>query len=448
MALLKNTTAGGVAVVPSAFKTEEVTITNKRGDAVDIQALVTDIAITESIYSPGLICTVSVKDEANIVGALPLYGLETLHIRISRIEGEDGPTQEIDLLFYVTEYPLYGRASRQHVQAWTVTGISPEIYHANFMKISRAYSKGPLDEIAKIAEDALKIQVKKRGKSNQKGQGVIRMQNPLQAIDWFLRRSSDKEGAPFYFYQSLDGVFHLDSHSELTKANVYRTYFHSRDYSTVPSSRKDYDQRKVRMVEVASDLNLAKYIESRYGAYASENTFIDPVTKKITRRYYDYSSDFPFKSTLEGTSTLEEPASSLGGSSSGGSSGGTIKPKPTDISPEKLPYSSAEFHALSKLAFSSPAYSEWGSEKLEILDAFPGVFNALVHDVTVFGDFTLGAGKKVELKFPAAADPGDGGVEYDKNLSGLYLVVSVTHKFSNQEYFTAFRAKRDSFSKA
>ena len=78
-----------------------------------------------------------------------------------------------------------------------------------------------------------------------------------------------------------------------------------------------------------------------------------------------------------------------------------------------------------------------------------------MHDVQLFGDSLLNAGKVVELKFPKVRDPQvreeklyDAAPNdlFDQNLSGKYLIVSAEHTLEDGEYFTNIRVKKDSLA--
>ena len=67
------------------------------------------------------------------------------------------------------------------------------------------------------------------------------------------------------------------------------------------------------------------------------------------------------------------------------------------------------------------------------------------HSVRLHGDTELSSGKIVELAFPKSGEETPGaGREVDKLLSGRYLVVSTTHTFNGDGYYTTIKAKRDS----
>ena len=444
----------GAALTPGSYRIRKITITNKIGEVADIQSLITEFSITESLFSPALVCKVSVKDAANFIETFPVYGQETLRISVQRIQGPKGALQEIDLLFYVTEYPLFGRPKQQHLQAFTITGVRPHAYASSLERISRSWNGPVADQITKISGDFFGISPLVRGGPIAEGRGIINIQPPLLAIDWFRRRLFNGIFAPFYFYERLSGDIYLDSHDFLVNEPEHGIYYDGRDFNEVVATQEDYEQRKRRMLDVTSALKLSKYLQAEKGTFASENNFLDIATKQFSKRYFDYEGRFPKQGTLEKTSVLEPPKAMDYGPLD------ILGSPSADINPEEL--NSKYFSYMEFLSTNSSAYegdiqnysTSLSSTAIDTLNSFIGLFNTYNHDVRLFGDMELNAGSKVILKFPKAVDPqqeleanGSLADKYDDSLSGKFLVVSAIHTFSSGKYYTDIRCKRDSFTK-
>jgi hypothetical protein len=458
MPRVKNATKGGIALIPSAYLVDEIVLTNKLGDTIDIQSLVTEFSITESIYSQTLLVSLSVKDPVNLVESFPIYGQETIRVSVYRQAGINGPYQEMILEFYVTEYPLFGRPKEQHTQVFTIRGISKHAFVNTQRRISRAWFGPTVDEILKVYGDCFGLSVIPEGGAISEGQGIINIQQPMRACDWFRRRTYDANYAPFYLYQIATGEIKLSSHTFIANQPPFETYTDSRDFNVDVATDIDYQARKQRVVDVSSDLNLSKYFASEFGAYASENNFLDIATKSFSKKYYSYTAQFPFgASTVEKSNVLEPPQPNFAPDESGREVQGikniNLPPTPTPFEEEMDAnlFSYMEHISRNTLAFEG-AFQNYNTamsyDSLGVLNAFRGVFNTYNHDLVLFGDMDLHAGAKIELKFPRAADPSlvGKGELYDQHLSGFYIVTSVIHEFKEQEYYTKVRVKRDSVS--
>lgn len=480
MPQLKDIDKNGIAYAPHAYFVDEILLTNAGFKTpvgvVDIQGLVTEVTIIESIYSPNLICQLTVRDPSNLIETLPIYGFETISIKMRRQQGPEGEEQIIDRLFYITEYPVYGKGRNEHVQVYTMKGVSYHAWKNPLLKISRFYDGLISDEIAKIAKDAFDLNVIVEGEPEPKGRGVINVQSPLQAIDWFRRRTFDPFGAPFYFYETLqnkENEIFFSSHSILADKPIHGEYFETRLYGEAAGTQADYDERKVKITSSASNLNVSKFLPISSGTWASENNYLDIATRTFRKSFFNYKEQFPLISTIFKTDVLEQPITyeiDENNLKSNPIEPGD-EPSKDNVNVEAETISTEVFSHREHVSLNSQAYYDelastpefpvlsetqnymnWATgedfQRIPVSQSFHGIFNALTHDVTLYGDFELNAGKTIDLYFPKSIDPTvrtDAKAEpWDANLSGKYIVVSVIHQFKDQEYHVNARVKRDS----
>ena len=149
---------GKKSFVPSAYKLKSIDITNYKGDVRDVQNLAVKLIITESLYSPSLVMKLTLKDSTNFIEEFKLTGQETVNVKIAYSQHESDMPRELDLNFYVSEYPLFGSMENQpHTQVYTIVGISEQLFISNQKKISRAFSNNTEAEIKKILVDDLNL---------------------------------------------------------------------------------------------------------------------------------------------------------------------------------------------------------------------------------------------------------------------------------------------------
>lgn len=436
------------SVTPGSYKIKSIKLFTHTGDDFLIQNVVTKLIITESIYSNTLMCKLSVRDTTNMIENLPLIGQERIEIQLEH-KPLSSKTQiaKIDLEFYVTEYPLYGRSSEKHIQSFSFSGISKYAYISRFKKISRAVDGLTSDGISNIVSSDL-------GSSSfvmnnppiSKFKGTINTQTPLDAIEWLRKKTYDDNKAPYYFFQTLNGDVNLSSHTELVEQPVYYNYYSTRGFNHVPNTEEDYLERKQRILEITSDLRLGKIFQAIDGAYASENFYLDVGTKTFTSTEFSYSGK-----TIEGEkNTPPEPPARVGldpvnslGRKSSISSNFLI-----DNAPINENYQSHhEYVSTNAFAFGDTEknYNEMKKESGGITKAYVENLESITHDLKLFGDYELNAGKVIDINLPRATEP-DIQEGIDKHLSGKYLITSSIHTFENGEYFTQVKVKRDSFT--
>ena len=446
-----------LAFTPEAFLTNSITLTNHAGRVVDIKSVVTDFTVTESIYMTAVGISLNIKDEVNMFEEMQLIGQEIITIDLVREDNLAAATRKtIKLTFYVAEYPLYGRMSdRLHLQVYTITGISKHAYVSQFKSLSRAITGSTVSQIQKILINDLDVPAKTItviGDPISQFQGIIPTMKPMDAIEWLRRRTYDKDGSPFYVFESVTGGIIIQSLSSMVKEKtnpLYATYTDSKTYDSEAISHEEYAQKAGCILEASSSIKMSKILSARSGAYASNNHYLDMSTKSYVVKIFDYDKHFNIQNTLENKSILSTK----------------FKIKQFGINSEPVPLNkmwdaSDSFIPLNILSYSADAtvnnYQGMCRDHHDKNNAFTENLDTYIHDLHLFGDYTLNAGRRVKLRFPRAKDPtaerndtdriNDAKV-FDNTFTGFYLVTSVVHKFSTGDgYFCDIRVKRDSLS--
>jgi len=432
------------AVLPSGYLLKYIEMENFRGEVRDIQNIVIKFSITESLYSPTLTLNLSVKDSSNFIEEFPVLGMEMIRLRLEYVEYDTQIPKEIELEFFVTEYPTFGRPQEQHVQVWSLIGVSEQAYLSAYKKISRSFSGNTASEIEKICVRDLALpsdRFELIGEPISKAQGIINIQHPLSAIEWFRSKTFDADFTPFYFFQRLDGKYNLVSHDYLVDINRnprYQTYYDSRGFSTEALTPEDYAQRITRVLSMTSTLKLSKLAQAHGGAYASRHMYVDYATKSYRYSTYDYLAQFQHEKTLE----TEEVLSKLFG----------VQGTPLN----QYPNAYNEYISTNRFAYDNALSNINGltESSRHKLNAYASLFNTYTHDISLHGDFKLNPGRRIEVKIPKAIDPqvyqsytGKSPEKlYDDWMSADYLITSIIHKFENSEYYVDLRVKRDSFT--
>mgnify|MGYP001220513393 CR=1 FL=1 len=432
------------ASIPSAYKLDHIFITNYKGDRQDIKFLAVKMEISESLYSQSLMMKLTLKDSTNFIEEFPVIGQEKIEVIIN-YKKRNGDPKNLKLKFFISEYPTYGTSDKQvYVQVITLVGISEQSYISNQKKISRSYVDNSANVIEKILTEDLNLPEKKfrsSGDSISSSKGIISNQRPMDVIEWFRRQTYAEDSfSPFFFFQTLNGKYRLFSLSYLVGEDnkVFETYFDSRDFTFDGNTDGDFRQREQRILKVTSDLKLNKSIQSRRGAFASQNNYLDYSNKTYTKYEYNYSNDFSDKPSLEGKKVLSDKF--LIGDD-----------KLTDFTRAHCEYISVN----SKSFEDNSNYNNMSKVSRHFINAYNALFNTFTHDIRLNGNFKLNAGRKIQLEFPKAIDPiaykevggKDVGNDHrNKFLSGKYLITSAIHEFSDDEYYVNLRVKRDSFS--
>jgi len=435
------------SIVPGAYIIKGIVLTNHSGKTAEISPIVADFKITESLFSLVLTVVFRIKDEANFFEEFQLIGQETIEVSLYRKPLGTSQAQEIKIVFFITEYPVYGKGTKQSVSMYTMKGITRHGFISTFKNISRAVESNTSEEIKKIFEkDLLVEKYTTDGSSVSVFKGVIPMMKPLEAASWLTSKTYDENGFPFFLYENISDRVLLRSYSSLfnnEKNPIFRTFEDHKIFRAQPRTVNSFIEQQNRILTFSSQLNLSKIYAASKGAYSSTHVAFDIANKSIINKSYNYEKDLNKTFVLNKTTCLSSqfgiPVDTTG----------SIKKY------NELPDSRITYHPLNSLAFAgktnlhnlSYEYPGKRSGILETLDSY-------AIELQVYGDFKLNAGKRIQIKIPKAIDPieyqkgtNKANVDklYDDMISGTYLIVGVIHDFSS-EYTCTIKAQKDSIN--
>ena len=430
---------------PTAYSIDEILLTNFAGQTWDIQALVTDFSITESIYTPCLTLSMNIKDVVNLMSAARITGHETITVKLSRKPFGTEIAVSVNHVFYVTEYPVYAKYSNS-VQVYSLKGISRHAYLSNLKRVSRAYSGSVKDFITAMFLEIGNTPVENRkyteplyvsSKVATNMSFIVPNLNPLDAIYWVLRRAYGDNGSPTYLYQTLLGSeIRCETQAEIMAKPHYNNaeYIQAKFFKTAKQETDDYKQRALHILEIASDLKMSKFLAASAGAYASRTEYLDLSTKTLMRDTFAYSAQGKAPVLAENF-RIERNGDAL----------------------SKYKDAVVNYIPLNCKAFSSEKAGNYNSSTAAgaINQSISNIENldSLQHDITLSGDFGLSAGIVLKLKLAPSVDPqvkvinadSWNSKERDEFLSGNYAVTAVVHKFSSN-YICEVRVKRDTYN--
>lgn len=411
-------------VVPTAYFIRSIIMTNHRGDKIDIENIVADFSISESIYSPTLILKMNFKDSGNFIEQWEICGQETIRISLARQGIPDDEKETFDHEFYVTEYPMFARPI-DSTQVFSCRGVSRHAYISGLTMISRAVAGNTIDIASGILTSDLGIERKNQvlDRSTSVFEGIIPRFEPLLAIDWLRRRTYDQNSCPCFFYETMSGKVHLRTLTSLFEEETYRTYSMTELSGGKSLGEEDYLTRATKIMDITSDIKMSKMFQSQAGAFSGKALHLDIASKKFHVESYD---DLAGKRPMIDKYPILSPHfrirdKNLGQISSYGEYISTNSNVPN----------------YSGLAKNNSLRATSSLEKLE----------SICHDITIAGDFDLASGRKINLRIPKPLVPEfiGSGSPLDVVMSGNYLVTSVVHSFSSI-YTCSVRIKKDSLA--
>jgi|TARA_B100000123_G_C25713006_1_gene420834 hypothetical protein len=261
-------------------------------NTIDIQALVLEINLYESIYSMCITGEISIIDDKSLFDEINFTGTERLHLEIAGLDRDSEPVMQ--KIFVMDAIKQESRASNSQA-AYTFSLIEEHGILATTRKLRNSY-RGSLDEIIKkiavghlnknvdisYLEDTITIQNEIRV--------IIPNLNPNKAIKWLTSRATTKTGSPYFIWTTIhDDNFRFGN---LDAMYTQEPWNEKLPYTFNPSNANLTE--KLGEVEKAFIINgifpgpssnlLESIVEGHYGAN-QETTNLN--TGQIERRHFD-----------------------------------------------------------------------------------------------------------------------------------------------------------------
>lgn len=421
---MNKVTADG-STIAGSVNIEAVVITNHKGDFKDIKNLVTNMTLTESLYSPHIEVRFSIRDESNFFELFEISGNERIILELSQTAIGSDTEVKTSLTLYVIDYPAYSRNSDGQSHSYSIVAVSKIKYLSDLKLISRAFRKSAIDEVRDIITADLGDTLVVQGESSVKYSGIIPWTAPLDAAIGVTNVITDSNSAPFFLFQVINnGIIYLRSYSDMINKDPYHTYydktfFEEGEKGTVAGEA----EKQYTLKELNSFLGLRRVESAKNGAYASTNRFFDLSTRTFKRKVFNYEKSYEEGLYLSG-----------------------VKNNYNNFSPtgDKVSYSNnargVQNNSLrNRYNFNGKQnQNDIEAKHGDTLDSFMANINTVSHEMKVNGDLLLNPGRVVMLEMPKPTDfssyrryTGDDGENVDRVFSRKYLVTTVIHRIDN-----------------
>jgi len=443
--------ANSIAPTPKAFIINEIFLYTNSGEQINLQDLLQNIFINESIYQSGISVEIFLKDNIGLINDLRLSGNEQIKLKISRREPFNSGSRlkgyQLDL--FVMEIKDYSRTRPSEV-AYTLECVSKHVYLNNKKLLSRSFNGNIADLIRSIVESDLNSNLTVEAAA-ENIKGIYPYIQPLSGISWLLRNAFDN-GMPFYFYESPQYGLIFTSYKKILdtyKDNPHRTYNNFPMLGTSISADapidEAFDEEKNKIFQIKSNLNVSKLNAGAKGAFKSVLNKIDISNKSKIQSVLTgdrFKTDWEY--TFDGNKTLNNSS--------------PINPTMTINDEQLLDFRAVKHHYISYngLAYSNTYFANalknyHNPTDMSILEAEGRKHNldTLKQEIVIAGDFDLTCGTIVNLQLLKNDDV---SIELENNknieddiLSGKHLVTAVRHQFGANGYTMSVALKKDSF---
>ena len=442
---------------------------NVEDKGIDIQKLVVEMNLFESIYKNSMTGSLVIADSINLIGKLPIQGTERLSFKLSTPGAHDeGHIVDCSVR---TGHPMHiYKLTDKHqisegVTAYTLHFCSREFLRNMRTKVSQTYS-GTFDTMVQsIFQDKDYLDSRKTlfsEKTRNQDKITIPNLNPFAAIELISRRSlaDERNGAGYHFYETSKGFHFRSFESMCTEKNgqprdikqVFR-YFMGKmvDENLIPEKgeseatkiRHDYTNvEQYRFInnfhDVAANTALGTYghrvithniFDKSYKIddYNYHDSFLD--TKHTDKGYRNYAIvdtpvDWDTKDKGEGNKGVSDyPESRV-----------TVQPSTRFAHNEdtgSFGIDSAQDGIVEGQRLAQENQVHAGT-KLELL---------------VKGESALEAGDVIEFQI-RSVDANNTDGEVDPQYAGRYIITKIRHRVTKTDYVQVLECSKDSPFKA
>ena len=407
------------------FTLDGILVVGSSGQKINIQNLVREINIYQSIDAPFISGNMMISDAEGVTELLPFLGQERLLFELKT------PGRSNSINFNKYNAIIYNMETRFHttdrMQSLVLNFTTLEHYKNIRTKISKSF-KGTISEIVqKILSDTSFLGTKKglnieKTKNNRKY--VIPNLNPFQAINLIKEEAVNaEESAPHYlFYENQEG-FHFRSLDSLLGKKQLLSVPHKAIYKFQPPDPEEPAELSSTTIlnwEVEDNTN--HFLSTKLGMFGSTLYCHDIYNKNIQKYDFDYRKD---SYNIRNTTDQEAGSGSL-------VSGGIISDKKTIT---EFPDSKIFVHPNASDQLHSEGTDNNAKDWLQESRARQLEKEYFTLKIETYGNTEIMVGDIIDIVIPTnrPLHKGTGASKIDNILSGRYLITSLHHKVSPTE---------------
>jgi len=415
--------SSGDSIVPGSYTLDYVYLYTNKGLKLDIENIVNNFYINESLDTPFLEINIQIIDSVNLLEEHNINGNEKIEMLIKQSpfsKKEDKNQWKLNLR--ISE--VYGYVRNLPSKQFYNLKCTSEHMYLNSAKVLRRPFEGTIGNLIKKICNDINIKPKFINESTKNViKGIYPTIKPIQAANWLMRNAFE-DGTPFYFYETVLNGIHFNSYKSFVNKEVYKTFDFKPQIAKSLGSEGSFDEIAKRVRKITGPFNMSQLSAVSQGAYSSSLFTVDIATKDFKESNYTYTDNLKLNKN--------QPFNT--------------DHKIFDREYSTLKESKNHFVSLNSKAFKQGNYHAPLDKTLLKNESYLKNINFNILEITIPGDFNLEVGNKINLEIVKATSPeylGAPGSMKDKFLSGIYLVSKISHVF-NEEFMQIVEIKRDS----
>jgi len=425
--------------------TEELFLTLGDGTDVDLINFVVELNLYEDIFSPCLTGSAVIADSSNLIGELPIVGVEWLTIKYRTPTLDDIPGNVIEKSFQV--YSIENRTLNNDRETfYTIAFISSEGFVDQVSTVTKSFTD-TTDKIAgKIFKDYLSLP-RKIGADKKsslvigdtphisKIRYVSNYWSPFKNMSFLGKRTKGAtlNGADYFFFESNKGFYYISLESLINQqlsSGLFDEYVIELQRNLIPRRQSGYTfygnqlPPEATRIENMKMPNTVDILEGTIkGYHANSIRGYDLTTKRMTESTFDYREE------IEGFVQTDAGI-----------------PIPDII---RNPFVHSKF-----VSYNTSLFDDYGvTDHLDLPEGHPAQymtdrvhyrqsyinsFNNFKFEIQIPGRTDIEVGALINILYPSARsivqEENSPDLVFDQYLTGTYLITAIKHKFLYGEH--------------
>lgn len=414
----------------NAYEIDKLTISDG-GTDIDIKKVWLNITFVEDIFQCAMSGSVLIKDAANILSNLSLndYWTLTIQYRTPGIINSKPVTKN----FYIVELTDRVRGQNERAEVYRLNFVSTYALKNKTTSISKSFSGKISNMVKTICNDYLGSSNLEIQETKDEHKFVIPRWSPFRTIEWLCARSVPAKRSKetnYMFFETVDGHNFITLSELVSQEPMFNE---DKGYEVKPTTSMSDNANKCTAADVFFNPLSFQYIKNSQklkeligGAFSSILYTHDVVKKEWKKFVYNYDDDF--KNVRHITSNK------------------ITKKKSLD------PYLSSDPNC--NLNLTTKQYGLMGDKYLEVqnheewlqrMTSARMLMDTIKVKLKVSGNSALRVGKVISLKLPKTGPLDYGSIWYDEKTSGKYLILTLRHTFTREEYTNTLLVAKNSY---
>jgi len=416
------------AKIRPLFPGEETESQKNLSEYIDITKVVSNFTMTESINGPYISGRMTIQESNNLLEDVPIRGEESLQITVTDFYGA---TQTYDFIVYCVDNIGPDTSVNDRMMKYTLDFTTIDKLNSDRKEIRKSFSSQPISNMVNTIFNEYYSDSKKEIEIEEtygEQTVVIPKLRPDAAMQFLSRRaySSDNKTSLYRFFETREKYFFC-THEYLT--NKYSGF---EGISEEERNRLFFNYRvledntgggQIRAQQSINDVSYGKkadsFAEMKEGAYRRNVTELDIVNRTRISRQYDYTSeykDYKAPEDLKLSHSQEFIDSYM----------------PSALAPDTTLITDFPQIGMNRGEKSKPYqhfYENYTSKP--VVDYH---LNLNSFTVDIYGRIGLYPGMVIDLDLYKFSNTLSGNKQTDKQRSGKYIVMSISHSFSGDSY--------------